>query len=74
MCETTQLHVSSQQGLYLKVCTDPGFLSFSAASFAHIPSAASSSLSLSAACFSLPSGSAGALTHSTSHTETQNNI
>lgn len=43
MCETTQLHVSSQQGLHLKVWTDPGFLSFSAASFAHLPSAASSS-------------------------------
>lgn len=74
MREKTQLHVCSQQGLYLKFWSEPGFLSSSATSFAHLPSAASFSLSISAACSSLPSGSAGALTHSVSHTETQNNI
>lgn len=41
MCERRQLYISSQQGLYLKVWAE--FCSFSAASFAHLPSATSSS-------------------------------
>lgn len=73
-CETTQLHDASQQGLYLKFWTDPALLCFSAASFAHLPSAGSSSLSISAACSSLTHGSAGTATYSTSPTETQDSI
>lgn len=67
MCETAQLYISSQKGLCLKVWAK--FCSFSAASCAHLPSAPSPSLSVSAACSSLPSGSAGALSHSPSHTK-----